>query len=416
MVPGDAPVTGLPVTGLPRWHPVAGHPHLDVPVLLLAFAGFTLVLVTGLAVRRAASLRPAADPPLASWEGSLTGAQKVVRAVSLAVTVLCIVAARTGSPSELDNLAPALVLGVGWPLLFLGALLAPGLWRWTDPWDTAARLLDRADRSGPSDDVRPAVVVALPLLWFLAVHRNPLDPRDLGLALAVYVIAMVAGSMALGRHRWLSSADPVGIVLTWIGRARPARASGRRTPQGLAALLGVVAAGTLTGLLRRTEAWSEVLDPTDQLTTTLAWLACTALGAALVTVLAQLAEAGGPRDRTEGRQPARSVVVLAFAPAVAGIVVAAALARNRLTNSLQLLPGLVGDPFGRGWELLGDVGLEPAPLDPVALLATQLAVVTACHLWGAVTVARLLPRPSRLAGLVLLAQSAAGSVAVLSAH
>lgn len=45
----------------------------------------------------------------------------------------------------------------------------------------------------------------------------------------------------------------------------------------------------------------------------------------------------------------RAVAARAVVPAVAAIIVAVAMDRNRLSTSVQLLPQLFGDPFGRGW-------------------------------------------------------------------
>jgi hypothetical protein len=62
--------------------------------------------------------------------------------------------------------------------------------------------------------------------------------------------------------------------------------------------------------------------------------------------------------------------------------------RNRFTTSLQLLPGLLGNPFGRGWDLLGEAGrgLDPAPFGDTGLVVLQLAVLAAGAMTGVVAV------------------------------
>jgi hypothetical protein len=82
--------------------------------------------------------------------------------------------------------------------------------------------------------------------------------------------------------------------------------------------------------------------------------------------------------------------------------------RNRLFTSVQLLPQLLGDPFGSGWDLFGraGAGLDPAPLGTRGLLAAQLAILVSGHLVGAIVVALRLRRRARepvAAGLALLA-------------
>ena len=399
----------------PVAHPVSGHPHLDVPIALIAAGALLLVLAVGLLVPRrttSAAVSEEARRDLASWDGELRTAQWVTRGLSLAVLVLGVVAARVGADTELGNLAPALLVGVGWPLVFLGAVLLPGFWRWLDPWDTLGRVLAPGDRSGPGDDVRPAIVLAAAVLWYLAVFPRTLDPRALGAAVLGYTVLTTAGCIVRGRRRWLSTAEPLGIVLTRLGSARPGHAVRETETTGTAALLGVVAGGTLFAVLRRTELWTELVGPERLLlVNTLGLVVCCAAGAGL----AQLQVWGTRAMQPAGaRFPAVPLVVLGLAPAVAGTVVAVALARNRLTNSLQLLPGLAGDPFGQGWDVLGEPSARP--LDAAALLALQLSVLVLAHLWGATLMARRTDRQVRLPAVLLLGQLAAAGVAAVSLH
>jgi hypothetical protein len=92
--------------------------------------------------------------------------------------------------------------------------------------------------------------------------------------------------------------------------------------------------------------------------------------------------------------------------------------RNRLSTSVQLLPGLVGDPLGRGWDLLGraGAGLDPAPLGERGLLVAQLGVLLAGHLAGAVVVASSSARAARGPAAVALSILAAASVIAVASH
>jgi hypothetical protein len=397
----------------PVAHPVSGHPHLDVPIALLAAVAFLVVLAVGLLVpRRTTSADRVDRTDLASWEGELRPAQWVARALFLGVLVLGVVAGRVGADSELGNLAPALFVGVGWPLVFLGGLLVPGFWRWLDPWDTLGRLLAPGDRSDPGGDVRPAIVLAVAVLWYLGVFPRTLDPRALGAAVAAYTVLTAAACIVRGRQRWLSTAEPVGIVLTRLAGARPGHVLHDPEAKGAAALLGVVAGGTLFAVLRRTELWTELVDVEDALLMgTLGLAVCCAAGAALAQLQVWGTRATQPPGSTAPPVP---LVVLASAPAVAGIVVAVALARNRMTNSVQLLPGLAGDPFGQGWDLLGVPTARP--LDAAVLLTLQLSVLVLAHAWGAALMARHADRPSRLPAVLLLGQLTAAGVAAVSLH
>jgi hypothetical protein len=91
---------------------------------------------------------------------------------------------------------------------------------------------------------------------------------------------------------------------------------------------------------------------------------------------------------------------------------------NRLFTSVQLLPGLLGDPFGRGWDLLGaaGAGLDPAPLGTRGLLWAQLVVALAGHVAGALAVARATRRGHRGPDAVGIAVLGAASTIALASH
>ena len=387
-------------------HPELGHPHVDVPVLVVALGAATLVAMVALATPQREPGPDPETPPAGSWAGRLDPPLVATRSLALLLLVLAIVAGRLGADDELDNLAPALVIGVGLPVLVAGSLVLGGLWRWIDPWDTAARLLAPRDTSEPPGHVWPAVAVVLPGLWFLSVHPRPLDPRAVGAALAAYSVVTLAGCVALGRARWLASAEPLGLVLSWVGLL-PRRLEGWQPPRGAGVLLGVVTGGLVFGLVRRSELWVPVLRrPEAELWSTLGFAAACLLGAGL----ALLAGRGAPH---RAALAARSLV-----PVVAGVVLAVGLERNRLFTSLQLLPGLVGDPLGRGWDLLGPAtqGLGPPPLGAVGLVSLQIAVVVAGHVAAAFLVTRRYVGDERLPAIAVLTTSVAAGVAAVAVH
>lgn len=394
-------------------HPVSGHPHVDFPLALTAGAAALLVFFVAVAVPAAEPMSAVRRTATASWAGTLSPAQVVVRVLAVILLAVAIAAGRLGLDDELENLAPALVVGAGWPLLVLASALVGPVWRWADPWDGIARVLSRHDDAGdhratPSH-VWPAVLLAGPLVWFVSAHPDPLDPRAVGLVLALYTIVTVAGCIASGRARWLATAEPVGIVLSWVALLPRRRLADWGPPRGAEALLGVVAAGVLFGAVRRSELWVGVnLRPGALVWATVALAAGCAVLAVFLLLLGRLADDPG----------GRAGVVRAVVPAVAGIVVAVALERNRLFTSVQLLPGLLGDPFGLGWDLLGPsvAGLDPAPLGAGGLLALQLGVLGLGHLAGAVVVARRLKDNARLPGATALLHLMAGSILAVGTH
>lgn len=391
-------------------HPVTGHPHVDVPLALVLPAAVAAVSTLGTVISRRDRDRTVPVEPASSWHGRLSHGQKVTRVVALLLLLLAVVVGRVGVDDELENLAPALVVGVAWPLLVIGTLALGPVWRWVDPWDTAARGLAGHDESRAPDHVWPAVALALPLLWFLAVYPRPFDPRAVGLALAGYSVVTVAGCLVAGRRRWLASAEPLGLTLTWLGLATRGRSPA--PPAGAEALLGVLAGGLLFGAVRRTELFMPVATSQHPLaySTGLFLVACAA-GAAMLHLPGLAGRTSIARDRLRTAMLSGSLV------AVAGIALVLALDRNRLTTSLQLLPGLLGDPLGRGWDLLGSsTRLDPDPLGAAGLLWTQVAVLLLTHLWGAYLACRLLPRARRLPVLAVLGYTAVAGVVAVSLH
>jgi hypothetical protein len=387
-------------------HPLGEPYHLPVSPLLAADVVAALVLALAVAVP--ARRRPSAPEDKAggeSWRGRLTRPQRATRAAAVAMLGLAIAAGRLGADDELENIAPALVVGTAWPLLALACLLAGPVWRWVDPWDTLARLLARdaaADRE-PSH-VWPAVAMATAWTWYLSAYHDPLGPRSVGALLALYTLVTVGGCLALGRARWLGMAEPFGIVLTWMALLPRRRLGSWHPPRGAPALLGVLIGGVLFGALRRSELWLEI-DATGQREpiATAGVLAACALGAVVLMAI------GGSAHATATR---------AAVPATTGVILAVALDRNRLLTSMQLLPALLGDPLGRGWDLLGGAaaGLDPEPLGIAGLLVLQLGVLMAGYGTGVLVLGRSLARRARLPAAAGLALLAGLSVIAIASH
>jgi hypothetical protein len=393
-------------------HPVSGHPHVDIPIALTAGLGALVVFVVSTVVPARGG--PGATGPSTasmSWAGSLSGPQVAVRVLAVALLLLTIVAGRAGAADELENLAPALVVGAGWPLLVLASITLGPVWRWTDPWDGIARSLSRhgPDRAQQSRHVWRAAVVMLPVVWFVGAYPDPLDPRAIGTALALYTILTVAGCLAVGRQRWLATSEPLGSLVSWMALLPRGRLWDWDPPRGSEALLGVFAGGVLFGAVRRSELWGPLLTLPGALGWSTLGLLC------FCAVFTLFFVAMGRAGASVGGRPG---VARAVVPAVAGIVVAVALERDRFFTSVQLLPGLFGDPLGLGWDLLGSPveGLDPAPVGAVGLLSLQLGVLLVAHLAGAVAVALRLRDTARLPAAIALLHLMAASVVAVAMH
>jgi hypothetical protein len=386
----------LPVPGELLAHPLTQEGALRVSPLVAGAAA--AIIVAALALWWPVSARPTAprrDLLVDPWEGSLTPAQVALRILSVALMAVAVAAGRLGSPRELDNLAPALVVGAAWPgLLVLSSTLGP-VWRWLDPWDGIARVVARGGTEEPGQpDVRLAAVAALAWVWYLGVYAGSLSPRSVGLALGVYTVVTVGGCLALGRVWWLSRAEVFGILFGWLARLPRGLLPSWQPPRGASVLVGALAGGLVFGEIRRSELWGELnVVPGAVVWATLGLLGSAAVGIVVTQLL----------DRWASREEGAGSVTAAAVPAVASIAVAVSMARSRVFTSLQLLPSVLGDPFGLGWD---PFGMEPrtltAPLAPVRLALVQLAILLVGHVAGAHVLARRRPG-SRVPGALALA-------------
>lgn len=339
-----------------------------LPVGPWALAAVSLVLVVALAV-------PPGGPRTALHRaGPSPVAGRVGAGVALVVAVLAALVARTGPDSDLENPVPALVVGVGWPLL----LLLPGL---------AGLLRPRADDPAGGDDVRPAVPAALALVAFLTVPLNPTAPAAVATAVAAYVLVVVAGAVAFGRGAVAARLEVLGLLARWarLGRALPDWAP----PRGATAVLAVVLGGAWFERYERTTSWTAGLPGRGG---TVAGLACALLLAAVGAAALHRATRSVPGTA------AAVLLPLALACAAAGV------ARRALISGQLLLDQAIGpralepDPFG----LAGGQGLA------LGLVAAGGALA------GAVLARRMGQETARLPGLgVLLLLSGVSAWVVL---
>lgn len=389
-------------------HPISQPGGLSVSPLVAAVAaaavGGVLVLVWP-ATRRPPAPGPA--PPIDSWEGVLQPAQIATRVVGVALLLAAIVAGRIGSQRELENLAPALVVGVGWPgLVFLSAALGP-VWRWLDPWDGIARVAAGSSKpAGSGASVWPAVLPAAAWTWYLSVFPTPTAPRSIGLALGLYTLWCVAGCLVGGRLSWLPRAEVFGIVFGWLARLPRGLLRAWEPPPGSEAVLGVLGGGLVFGAIRLSEVWGKLNAVDGALLVATGGLAASAL---LVAGALWALGRGGGDDR-------RASVIVGAVPLVGAVAVAIGMARSRLTTSLAVLPSVASDPLGRGWDLFGTADTPIGPPLPADRLATvQLSVLALGAVASAMVVAARRPARRWLAAAAAAGLVGAATLAVMVA-
>lgn len=303
-------------------------------------------------------------------------ASRVAALLAALLIVVLVLVARLGPDSELRNPVPALVVGLGWPLL----LLVPGLLGLVHP---------RARERGGTGSVWPAVVPALALVTALALPLAPTRPDPVGWALAAYALVVVAGVVAVGRHVLAARFELLGLLASWlaVGRALPRWAA----PPGALAVLAVLLGGAWFERYERTTRWTDGLP--DRLDTALGLAAALGLAGAAAAAL-HLA------TRSRGATGTAAAVLL---PLTAGVVLAG-VARRALISA-QLLAD----------QAAGPRAVEP---DPLGLAGGQLLalglVVLGAGLAGAVLARRVGEETARLPGAaVLLALTGASAWLVL---
>lgn len=299
----------------------------------------------------------------------------------LALLALAIVAGQYGAQSQLFNITPALVIGAGWAVLILAAVSFGDIWHWLDPFDSLARIvapIGAGDGRGEAAHAPAPVWWAMPaaVLWlaYLTMWPNNLAPRMIAGALLIYTVVTLAGCLAYGRRTWLARAEVFGIFFGAIARVR--RREWRWEPQlSHAMLLGLASGAFIYGLLRDSRLLQSIGYGARSTLYSAGALAACMFIAALSTRMAA---------RNEERRGVRQLVGIALVPAAAALAVALALARNRFTTSLQILPALARDPLGRARDLIAQRTLEidPEPFGDGGLLALQIGIIVVGHVIG----------------------------------
>lgn len=286
------------------------------------------------------------------------------RAAAILLAGVVLVAGLTGSDSATRNVAPALLVALGWPLLILGRLLAGPLRSDVDASRSVAPA--RRDTTGPlsADSVHPAAVTAFFAVWYLVVQPDRLRPRVVVGFLLAYAAFIAAGCILAGGRSWLERGEAVGLLLTWIGWVRHGLVAWV-PPAGASLVLGIFAGGFLFGLWRSADSWVWLVQrhPAAGVATFVGGVGGTA---ALLAI----------SERRAGRRGRGGIVPAASVPLVTGLALAHAIDRGFLT-AVQLLPHLVADPLGRGWRLIDPerVSSSPIAVDPIAPLMAQLLLV-----------------------------------------
>ena len=404
-------------------HTLAVTPY-DLLIPFWAYVGAcaaTLLLTFGV-------LACAADETNAATRQPRTGIAlgRVLPAVgqtaAMALFGITVAAGLWGTPSPVANIAPTLFwVGMMVGLTVVTAVLGD-VFQIVNPWHALMRLLHVGSRPllrYPQALAHwPAFVCYLILAWveLMAAPR----PSLLAWALIAYTGLTVSGTALFGRDAWFGQAELFGVFFRLVGTLAPAaysredsagwRARWRPplsgtledTPRDVSLLLFVLfmlAVTTYDGVWR-TSFWAELYWSNLMQWLRPVWGDDTARAQALLAPGYLVYQRGGliaapfvylgvymaamvmMRLLTGGRMTAR-VMALRFAFTVIPIAFAYMVAHSWtfLLTVLPVVPFLLTDPFGAGWNLLAlpRMSADPAPLDMGQVWHMEVALILAGH-------------------------------------
>jgi hypothetical protein len=345
-------------------HGLIQRANLPIPEWLFGWAAAAVLVVSFVAL---AALWPrpvlegrATRRPLGRFGRVVAGpvVQTACAAVGLVLWALTMVAGFAGTADAAENFAPTFLFITFWVGLAIVSPLLGDVYRAANPFRTLGRLARlRGRRPYPEGLGRwPAVAGLLAFAWLeLCSGSLREDPRFLAGCVAGYSVLTLAAMARYGVEQWLERGETFAVYFGLLARISPLETRdgtvGVRPPLlGLTRLdqaPGTVAfvcamIGTVTyDGLSQGKAWVSIADHLDgplgeRLTATLGLLAATAVVAGFYAL------GSGARRRT---------FVHSLGPIALAYVVAHYL--TFLLFEGQGIFGLLSDPLGQGWDLLG---------------------------------------------------------------
>lgn len=399
-------------------HGIGGRLDLPIPLLYFSLAALTVLVVT-FALLSTRWFHPRLQSPsgrVINPSPPMRWAARIGSIVAVGLLVLLVLSGFFGAEDPLENPAPVLVyVGLWLVIPFLSALLGD-FYPVIAPWRVLSRWLGIGRVERPQTMARvgywPAAVVLLVFTWWELVSPVGSVPLWLAVAAVIYTGYMLVTIAWSGRESQLQTWDGFGAynyliaALGPIGRNQEGdlvrRGWLRGLPlvserRGLDALAVVLIGGVTYDGLTGIPFWRNQL--AGPLEDTLVSLGLGWQGAEVVvgsfglvaTVLMigwayHLACAVAITLSDSAASPAR--VRIRFAHTLIPIALAYALAHyfTLVLYEGQLFLSTIGDPFARGWNLLGlaDLTVNYQLISPTAVWYIQLVAVIAGHVGGVI--------------------------------
>ena len=396
---------------LPLAHGIGGVKDLPVPAWLFYYGG-AVVLVLSFVALGALWKRPLlAQAPRREWAEIRRRALRIVLgALGFGLFAVVTAAALFGQNESGTNLAPTFVYIVFWLGMPLLVVLFGNVWPALNPWKAAADAVAalvhgwRPPFEYPQRLGRwPAAVLllgfaALELAWY-----DPSSPHTIAIAIVVYSWITWLGMAAFGRDAWLRGGEAFTVYLWLLSRIAPLAVRGRklvlRWPfTGLAgdehvpgslAMVAVMLGSVAFDGFSRTTWWQNrlfsVQSPhidsphvADLIGTGLNL--CGLVVAVLVVAGSYLAAVR--IAQSFGGRPLRDSFLLSLVPIAFAYLVAHYFSLFVLQG--QVVPRLLSDPFGHGWDLFGTAGVRPdfTIIKPRTIWYVQVGALVVGHVIG----------------------------------
>jgi hypothetical protein len=281
----------------------------------------------------------------------------VGRAIAFTATVLVVVVALTGPPTDQGNLAPWALFVTFWVGLVPVSVLPGPVWRRVNPLRGLHAVVCALVR-GPTHGWRryprrlgywPAAAWLTCFVWFELVAPDRSAPRLVGVLILGYALVNLIPAMIYGTT-WFDHGDGFEVYSTLLARMC---VIGRREDGVLVLrnpLTGLMRGVPEPGLITRTTYWRNNVDPAS-LTAGTAGLAG-AIGGVTALYLAAMRATAALTEERPAVPPVRFAATLV--PIALGYTVAHYFSFFLLEGQMTVI--LASDPYGSGLNLLGSTG------------------------------------------------------------
>ncbi|MFE0750187.1 hypothetical protein [Gordonia sp. NPDC058843] len=414
-------------------HGLGGSEYLPVPLTAVLIGGAWALTISfaviAFAWRTPRYGRADAGRQLPSWVTSTVDnrwVRGVLSGIAVALTAWLIAAAF--GPDTDENPLPGafyVLLWVGLPVL--SALLGP-VWRLLSPVRTVLRMIRRLTGPrivGRRDYPRrlgwwPAAVGLFAFVWLELASPDPSSLSSVRVWLLCYLVITLVGGVVYGL-RWTEDADPFAVYSTVASRLSPfaRNTAGRviaRSPMnslttlpvlpGTVTVLAILLGSTAFDSFSAIPLWRDLVAEHADGSEAIATLASTAgllvfIGVVALTFWTAARAVGGVQPDLRRRLP--GLMAHSLVPIVIGYIMAHYL--QSLVEQGQETVLALGDPLGRGWNVLWLSNAHPVYVmsdHPTVTVTLKVAFVLGGHLLGVAAAhdasLRLLPRRHQLTG------------------